>query len=500
MTVLKALATLRAAEQGRAVPITTVRHVHLVERPLVFVPLQLAGEACAPLAAMVGTDRSDPRLLIVCQPKDRAERFRFAAELGQLLRDYLDRCRAVGTETVAKGRTMVERYREAPQLLVPNRGGVRFAGLLGRSTRLRPTAGPYAVDPAVPELGTWLTWFADSAEIPDRGALLSMTTLLSSHWASGQSATEDRHLGALLAWIDPPDGLHGADAALRAEDPIRCPPAGPATDPQFDRRLAELIMEYRVTAAGSAARSRARRRLERVLRTQLEPVWRDMWQGVDLLRGLPEGARAARRWEHDLDVFTARERRLAEGNRPQARRDNAAGAARRLARLEEATARFEMERAFDDPLVMAEYELVGEAFTGTVIAVAGTRTVRGAAPGARTKLRPLITLRTDERPGTKAGAVLTSPAREAQHAVIVAMREQPDGSCEVDMELSGGMGRGLTPSPGSLPSLGEELCYASFGGFVPSADLPDDAHVPWTHGGPTVPYQRTDADAREVWG
>ena len=31
-----------------------VRHVHVSDRPLVFIPLGLAGEPCAPLAAMVG--------------------------------------------------------------------------------------------------------------------------------------------------------------------------------------------------------------------------------------------------------------------------------------------------------------------------------------------------------------------------------------------------------------------------------------------------------------
>ena len=56
MTLLTSLARALAAETGRAQPIRTVRHVHLSDRPLVFVPLQLAGEACAPLAAMVGDD------------------------------------------------------------------------------------------------------------------------------------------------------------------------------------------------------------------------------------------------------------------------------------------------------------------------------------------------------------------------------------------------------------------------------------------------------------
>ena len=49
-----------------------------------------------------------------------------------------------------------------------------------------------------------------------------------------QAVTSQTHLAALLAWIDPPDGLTGAEAAARAEDPVAWPPAGPLTDPTFD--------------------------------------------------------------------------------------------------------------------------------------------------------------------------------------------------------------------------------------------------------------------------
>lgn len=110
---LAALATLHAAERGRAEPIATVRHCHLATRPLVLVPVQLAGEACAPLAALVGTERERPVLLTVRQPLSRQLRFRFAAELGELLTGYLDWCRAGGTERVVRRRGVVDRYREA---------------------------------------------------------------------------------------------------------------------------------------------------------------------------------------------------------------------------------------------------------------------------------------------------------------------------------------------------------------------------------------------------
>lgn len=46
-----------------------------------------------------------------------------------------------------------------------------------------------------------------------------MTVVLRLHWATGQNAVEDAHLAALLAWIDPPPGRSGAEAAAEAEDP-----------------------------------------------------------------------------------------------------------------------------------------------------------------------------------------------------------------------------------------------------------------------------------------
>ena len=55
-STLTSLARAIAAERETAQPIRTVRHVHVSDRPLVFIPLALAGEANAPLAAMVGDD------------------------------------------------------------------------------------------------------------------------------------------------------------------------------------------------------------------------------------------------------------------------------------------------------------------------------------------------------------------------------------------------------------------------------------------------------------
>jgi hypothetical protein len=68
------------------------------------------------------------------------------------------------------------------------------------------------------------------------------------------------------------------------------------------------------------------------------------------------------------------------------------------------------------------------------------------------------------------------------------------------LELSGGMGRAAVPPPGSVPALGEVLCYSSvLAENVPSPPLPAVDDTPWTHGGPPAPYVPSDDDAGEVW-
>ncbi|GAA2374661.1 hypothetical protein [Dactylosporangium salmoneum] len=493
MTALTSLARALAVRHGTAQPLTTVRHVHVAARPLVMIPLGLAGEANAPVAALVGDREDAPRLLVVPQPRNRDQRFAFAADLGRIVVSYVDGFTR-DLEDV-RGR---RRFADAPQLLVPNPGGISFLRLFGRSTRLRRVFGEYAVPPVVPLLGKWLTFFAERAEHPGSSLMLAMTSALSAHWATGQSPVEDANLAALLAWLDPPPGRSPFDAALEAEDPDRWPPAGPATDPAFDaEHLALAINRYARTDADPAARAAALDRLRAALHSQLEPTWRLMWQGLGLLRGLAAGATVLERWADDRDAFTTYFAHLTGDNPvPQPRRDGAVAAARRLERLERAQARFDAQRALDDPLVMAEHRLTGEAFAGEVVAAEPDRV---DATGPRRRLRPHVTVHTTDPLRLTAGAEVTSPARPGQKAEILAVTPSA-GGLDVRLELSGGMGRALTATPGSVPAPGERITYGSAStAFQPAGNFPDAADTPWTHGGPPTPPGPTQEDAVEAW-
>lgn len=149
MSLISTLARLEAVSTGRAQPAATVRHRRLGDRPLVFVPLITAGEAGAPLGALVGTDRDAPRLLAVPQPRARDLRFAFLAELADVVLPYVDSfAEAVEAaertetdpETGKRVKVEVDLCADAPQLIVPSRAGIDLVRLLGRSTRFRRTA------------------------------------------------------------------------------------------------------------------------------------------------------------------------------------------------------------------------------------------------------------------------------------------------------------------------------------------------------------------------
>ncbi|MFJ8436988.1 hypothetical protein ACIQ9P_37415 [Kitasatospora sp. NPDC094019] len=498
MSLLTTVATLRATQTGRAQPLATVRHHHLDDRPFALVPLTLAGEACAPLAALVGTDPDHPILLTVRGPRDRRLRFQFVEELAALLLHYVEECKAeVETYTVGRGEKMEERERScrAPQLLVPNGEGIAYVRRLGRLTRLRSTEGPHAVHPHVPTLGKWLTRFAEQAEFPGTSTMLAVSRVLTAHWATGQSSAEDSHLAAVVAWIDPPEGLTGAAAARETENPLVWPSAGPATEPGFDEILDDLLTRY--AEAEGRVRERIGERIDRALFEQMRPTWDLLWRGVGLARTLPEGGHVENRWTLDRRLFSDYAAYLEEHGHPQGKRDRAVGAARRLARLEEAATRYQTERAFDDPLVMAEYELTGQAFSGEVVA----RDVDRFEPGSRSpKWRPTITVHSEHPVRLPVGTAVRSPARPGQPARVIDVTPH-DGTHLVILELSGGFANKRKPPPpdGTLADVGETVTYTDLDLGSQPAKLPAEEHTPWTHGGPPTPYEPTDEDAEEEW-
>ncbi|MEU8459611.1 hypothetical protein [Streptomyces sp. NPDC029003] len=505
MSLLNTVARLQAVRAGRAQPLATVRHRHLSDAPLVFVPLTTAGEAGAPLGAMVGTDRGDPRILVIPQPRDRDLRWEFLAELARQVMPYLDGyadavepAQRTETDPESGKRVTVETELcvDAPQLIVPSRAGIEYVRLLGRSMRFRRTAeedpeNPYPVPTQVPLLGRWFTHLGERARVPGSAMLLSATDLLSRHWATGQSNLEDQHLGALLAWIDPGEGMSGAERALCAElgrdgrGQLLVPPAGPATDPAFDNKLlGPAIAKFDAARAapgprdGEAARA-AGAAVRRLVTDQMRGTWDAVWHALDLLRALPAGEHAEERWTRDRWSYTAHRDRVRAGEPPQPRRDDAVTAAQKLATRETEQVRLDAQEALDDPLVMAGRRMTGEAFVGEVteVVMEWTQTKRPAP-------RPLVRLTTEDRPQLAqegGGKVFRSLDGRPQAAEFVRVEE--DG--QLVLRLLDKMGRGREPEPGSVPEKGDRLCWTLFEHDARGGPkLPDPENTPWTHGGP----------------
>ncbi|MDX3074731.1 hypothetical protein ACIP98_22555 [Streptomyces sp. NPDC088354] len=485
MSLISVLARAEAMATGRATPLATVRHRHLSDRPLVLVLLTTAGEVGAPLGALVGSARTEPRLLTVPQPRDRDLRFAFLAELAQIVLPYLESfADDTETEPATRNREESEVCTDAPQLLVANSAAVDYVRLLGRSTRFRRTAEddpdePHPVPARVPLLGRWLTHYGERARTPGSSLLLSATELLTRHWATGQSNLEDQHLGALLAWIDPPEDVPGAEAARRAESVrgsdglLECPPAGPATDPVFDNAvLAPATARFDAGVPGAADEIAA------LLAGQMRPTWDAIWRSLDLLRELPEGAHVEERWKRDRWSYTSHRDRVRAGEPPQPRRDDAVSAAQKLAGRETAQVRLEAQEALDDPLEMAGRRLAGQAFAGEVVDVR-----MAMSEGKIPKPRPLVTVATEDRPHLDPDAKVyrALPDGRTQQAQFVEWA----GPGAVLLRVVNGMGRSKVPDPGTVPESGDATCWTLFehaprGG----AGLPDPEDTPWTHGGP----------------
>ncbi|MET9720500.1 hypothetical protein ABZZ46_34570 [Streptomyces rochei] len=494
MSLLTSLLRLEAARTETAQDASHLRHFHLSDQPLVFLPLNRSGTEATPLAVMYGDDPAHPHLL-VAPPSGRPTRF--LEELADGVLTYLDSFQH--TENLpAKGKKPArQRHTHAPQLLVANHKSITYVERMGRA--LRFTDPPQDADPArsVGRLGQWLTFFAEHAEQPGSAFLLALTDLLTTHWITGQSRLEDEHLAALLAWIDPPPGTTGLRAALDAEDPNLHRPAGPATDPSFDSlELDPLLAAYDNAAkeGNNAAMARYTTRLHDLLNTYLSPTWNHAWHALALLRTLPETPDTQRRWAADRDRFTTYRTYLATDGRPQPINDGPVSAARRLARLEHAQGAFDAHRALEDPFFMAERRTTGEAIAGTVTDVDAHHTILSAKD--RPLLRPRFTLHTTDPVRLDIGHLLAGPRNPRVHLTVRAITPRDNGT-DLLLEVTTLTGTVAKPRTDSVPATGDHLDLTFAPEFFRQPPFPSRENTPWTHGGPQHDHPATPLEATE---
>lgn len=215
--LLNVAARMRALEQGQAVRIVSQRQVLIRPHARIVTMLSMAGEDTSVQAVALGRLGVAPLVKVVADPRRRDDQYELLRWLLPHFEEYYAQCRADGM---------------FPQLWVSSEGALGHLDTL--ADRLR-----FTDDPQVQRLGELWTFAGERSPIAGQQALISATTALRAHFATGQQETEDEHLGALLTWIEPPAGRDILAAVAMAEKQ----PMGAKTDPRFDAEELQPAVE-----------------------------------------------------------------------------------------------------------------------------------------------------------------------------------------------------------------------------------------------------------------
>jgi hypothetical protein len=462
----------RAHKEGRALPTALFRHRALAKEPLCIVAWQLGAEPYSVGAIAMGTESSGYQLYVPGYPLDRDLLF---AELTQFAKQF---CPAF--EAYARGSCEIVSYygtdlmvpKQLPQIVVANMETIGLLGRLGRRLAYLPTSGEHAANPVLPRMGRHLMWLAEHAHRPGQQLILSVTDLLTTHYATAMSAYEVGSLAAIDAWIAPAKGKHGFHAAEVAE----LQAVGPTPDPSDGERIYQLMIEF------NAARARSKdpglvRKLVKPLRAlygdMVEDTWGLIWKAVDRERKRPEAASVARRAREDRIAYASHVSWMAgptQGRRKT--RLSTRSAAMRLNEYERAHAALLAEEAIDDPLRMAPVLLAGRAIAGEVVR---SEPDRREVINNRFCKRPSITLRTDEQCMMPLGTEVWWTKMPAGREWVITQVMTAVSGCDVTLVLQ----TNRTPDVG-LPRDRDRACFSELNtreGY--EVHLPQQ--IPWTH-------------------
>lgn len=432
---LEAYLAARVYESGRAIRRTTLRHNHLTKAPLGVVVWRLGGERFRAAAVAWGPIGGRFRMAVPGEPRNRPLYFAalqpFAADL----------CRRVRSAAEAGS---------ALQLIVANKATVGALALLGRYLAYLSDRDGTRPDPALIEAGKHLRFYTRHTRVPGQALLVALDELLADHWATLLSPLEQANLAALDAQIAPPQGMHALEASWKAERELH---VGPDPTEEIDRVTQRLMDEFNQRRAGRTDRRRLGSfldPLEKHYRNLIEPVWELMGRVVQRERDLPEAPSVARRFDQDKWAFLRHAKWISEGGH-YSTKETPRQAAQTLRRLEEAQARYEAERAVDDPACMVPYLLDGKAVRGVVKAVEETD-----IGGTRSRWRARIAIETPDPVPIPVGTELwwTRTASEKPWVVEKVARRR-DGGARLELQST------APPKPGRVPSVGEEVTFST---------------------------------------
>jgi hypothetical protein len=485
----QAMLAARAHKLGRAQPTALFRHRALARDPLCIVAWQLGAEPYSCGAIAMGTKSSGYKLYVPGYPLDRdllfAELTRFARQFCPAFEAYAGGpCEVVshyGSDLMVPSRL--------PQILVANTETIGLLGRLGRRLAYLPTTGEYPADPVLPRMGRHLMWLAQHAHLPGQQLILSITDLLTTHYATAMSPYEVGSLAAVNAWIAPPMGRHGFHAAEVAERQA----VGPTPDPSDGERVYQCMIEFNAARGESkdaALVQKLVQPLRALYRDMVEDTWALIWQAVDRERKQPEAASVARRAREDRIAYASHLSWMAGplGGLRSARLSTRS-AAMRLGEFERANATLLAEEAIDDPLRMAPVLLVRKAIAGEVI---DSDPNRREVINSRFCKRPSITLRTDEPCIMTLGTELLWTKMPAGREWLVTQVVAAGGGSDVELVLQ----TNRAPEAG-LPRMRDRACFSALNtreGY--EMHLP--VQIPWTHRPKEPPPTDTDLEGSEA--
>jgi hypothetical protein len=395
MTVLDAVLAALAYVEGRAQRRSSFRHGHLVEKPIGMVPWHLGAEPFTYAALAYGDWAPQfAAMALPGEPRDRRLLFPVTVPLAQW---FNERFEAPWSAAGGAERDKDESLPDAPQVVVPNEGAVTVLRKLGRRFAYLPTEavpdGPPPADPVLVRFGRHLQFLGLTAGQPGRQLVVAATTLAADGWTTEQTMVERANLAALDAWIEPPAGVHGFEAAAAAEDVS----AGPLPAPQVEAHVNDLIGEFDDARREGRAEEvdAALGRLDVVYRSLSEAAWAVMWRVVERERSWPAEARfLPERWTRDIKAYAEHMDWITGAQEGRRRtRDSVRQAMQIRRNLEGDLQCLEAEEAVSDPLRLVPYLLDNKAVEGVVASSQLHNQLLKVGNKKETRA-PLVTLRT----------------------------------------------------------------------------------------------------------
>jgi hypothetical protein len=486
----EAMLAVRAFELGRAQRTALHRHRALARDPIAIIAFELGAEPYVVGSIALGRQREQARVFVPGQPIDRRLLFH---SLTGFARDF---CAAFESharaelESVQHRGTELEIPVDLPQVIVPNEQTINLLYRLGRRLAYLHTDGPTPADPSLPRLGRHLMWLTRYARTPGQQLLLPMSQFLRQHYATSMSSYEAGSLAALEAWIDPPAGSTGAQAAAVAEQSV----VGPALSPQDAQevsRLMEIFDDRRQRSIEPEVYEPLLGALRNFYSARTDRTWQLLWNAVDRERQIPPARSVVRRERSDRIAYAGHMAWMSGGAEGRIRaRPHLRSNIIEKRRLEDAKAMLEAEEAIDDPIRMVPQIVQGIALAGEVLA---SNVQRRERINNRNLLRPSVTVRTTELCPMPLGSPLwwTDAAAESEWQVDAVA---PAGSGS-DVTLVLQTNRRLRAA---FPARGQRVCFTQRG--LPDAFEPSlPRNVPWTHRAPEVALDDLDPpDAANV--